>query len=100
MPPQHVSIDVCNWEIHEHVDRTHFPGSLDHFPIQLQSVWIKQAQPATVLLPPSIRKDLLQQNAVAVTLLSFGYFRERLSGQTVLGMAIAVVGVVLMEMGR
>src|SRR5207253_8741948 len=68
--PQHVSIDVCNWEIHEHVDRTHFPGSLDHFPIQLQSVWIKQAQPATVLLPPNIRKDLLQQNAVAVTLRS------------------------------
>src|SRR6266513_5341276 len=70
MSPQHVSIDVSHWEIQKHVDRAHLPSDLDNVPIQLQTIWVKQAQPATILFPPNIGKNLLKQNAIAVALVN------------------------------
>src|SRR2546425_1127270 len=64
MPPQDVSIYVSDREVQKHVNRTHLSGSLNHLPVQVQPIRIKQAQPATILFPADIRKNLLQQNAV------------------------------------
>jgi hypothetical protein len=51
----------------KHVDRPHLPGGFDHFPIQLQTIGIEQAHPASKLFPANLWKNFLQQNAVTVT---------------------------------
>lgn len=42
----------------------------------------------------------LVANGVLATLISVGYFREDVSWQSLLGIAVALVGVALMEAGR
>ena len=44
----------------------HFPSRFDNFPLEVDIVRIKEAQGAAVVLKPRSRKDLVQQNLVAV----------------------------------
>ena len=66
--PENIPIDVGYWKVQEHFHTPHLASIGDNFPVQMEPVRIEHAKGAPVVLPSNLRKNLVEENLVAVSL--------------------------------
>src|SRR5207245_11299962 len=65
-----VTIDVHDHEVHEDFNRSSLPRRLDHFPCQIDVVWVQQAQRPPIVLELRSGENALEEHVAAVLAVS------------------------------